>query len=265
MKSCPVFSRRTRNSGTTVVKSVVTIASEVVPPGAETVEQQAEQNPHQESRRSVSTVSVPPSVPQGTPRKPLQGLAVPQFHDFRRIGEKKMRKRRQEIRSVFPFPVCQRADTVSVGSVPRSVPLGTPRKPLQGLDVPQFHDFGRIGEKNTKNRSAHIPGKRAPHVPPHKPHVRLDRSGGPRIRSRERTRPQSPRRAPCAVGIGRSTVGNGRRGQKEEKLRFFSRIPADFRWIYFKAGISAAVTSARNSGPRRRKTASLREIEGSGK
>ena len=76
-----------------------------------------------------------------------------------------MRKRRQEIRSVFPFPVCQRADTVSVGSVPRSVPLGTPRKPLQGLDVPQFHDFRRIGEKNTEKRSTQIPGKRAPARP----------------------------------------------------------------------------------------------------
>ena len=89
-----------------VVKSVVTIWLEAVPPGAETVEQQAEQNPRRESHRSVSTSSVPQSVPQGTPRKPLQGLAVPQFHDFRRIGE-----------------------------------------------------------KNTENRSAHIPGKRAPARP----------------------------------------------------------------------------------------------------
>ena len=174
-----------------------------------------------------------------------------------------MRKRRQEIRSVFPFPVCQRADTVSVGSVPRSVPLGTPRKPLQGLDVPQFHDFRRIGEKNTEKRSAHIPEKRAHAHPPHKPRVRLDRSGGPRIRSQGRARPESPCRAPCAVGSGRRAVGNGRRGQKEEKHRFFSPIPADFRRIYFKAGISAAVTSARNSGPRGRKTASFGRFGGS--
>ena len=89
------------------------------------------------------------------------------------------------------------------------------------------------------------------------------RRGGAQTRSERRNRPESPRRAPCAVGIGRSTVGNGRRGQKEEKLRFFSRIPADFRRIYFKAGISIAVTSARNSGQRGRKTASLRGFSGS--
>ncbi len=71
-----------------------------------------------------------------------------------------MRKRRREIRSVFPFPVCQRADTVSVGSVPRSVPLGTPRKPLQGLDVPQFHDFRRIGGKNTEKTIRAHPGEK---------------------------------------------------------------------------------------------------------
>ena len=88
-----------------------------------------------------------------------------------------MRKRRQEIRSVFPFPICQRADTVSVGSVPQSVPQGTPRKPIQGLAVPQFHDFRRIGEKNTEKRSAHIPEKRAHAHSPHKPRVCLDRSG----------------------------------------------------------------------------------------
>ena len=189
-----------------VVKSVVTIGSEAVPPGAETVEQQAEQNPRRESHRSVSTSSVPQSVPLGTPRKPLQGLAVPQFHDFRRRGE-----------------------------------------------------------KNTENRSSHIPEKRAHAHSPHKPRVRLDRSGGPRIRSRGRARPESPRRTPCAVEDGRRTVGNRRRGQKEEKHRFFSPIPADFRRIHFKAGISAAVTSARNSGQRSRKTASLREFEGSDK
>ncbi len=202
MKSCLVFSQRTRNSGTMVVKSVVTIGSEVVPPGAETVEQQAEQNPRRESRRSVSTSSVPQSVPQGTPRKPLQGLAVPQFHHFRRIDEI-MRKHRREIRLVFPFPVCQRANTANVSSVPQSVPPGTPRKPIQGLAVPQFHDFRRRGEKNTENRSSHIPEKRAHAHSPHKPRVRLNRSGGPRIRSRGRARPESPRRAPCAVEDGR--------------------------------------------------------------
>ena len=132
---------------------------------------------------------------------------------------------------MFPFPICQRADTVSVGSVPRSVPLSTPRKPLQGLAVPQFHDFRRIGEKNTENRSAHIPEKRAHAHSPHKPRVRLDRSGGPRIRSQGRARPESPRRAPCAVGSGRSTVEDGGRGQKEEKHRLsprFRQISAGF-------------------------------------
>ena len=48
----------------------------------------------------------------------------------------------------------------------------------------------------------------------------------------------------------REHVGEWSEGQKEEKHRFFSPIPADFRRIYFKAGISAAVTSARNSGLR---------------
>ena len=136
---------------------------------------------------------------------------------------------------------------------------GYPRKPLQGLAVPQFHDFRRISEKNTEKRSAHIPGKRAPARPaPQAPCVPRPEWVGLRIRSRGRTCPQSPRRAPCAVGNRGSTVGNGREDQKEEKHRFFSRIPADFRRIYFKAGISLAVTSARNSGQRSRKTASLR-------
>jgi hypothetical protein len=93
-----------------VFKSVVTIGSEAVPPGAETVEQCAEQHPVCITRRTTLIASVPQSVPQGTPRKPLQGLAVPQFHDFRRIGE-----------------------------------------------------------KNTENRSAHIPGKRAPARSPTSP------------------------------------------------------------------------------------------------
>ena len=98
------------------------------------------------------------------------------------------------------------------------------------------------------------------------------RRGGAQTHSQGRNHPQSPHRAPCAVRIrrgavriGRSAVGNGRRGQKEEKLRFFSPIPADFRRIYFKAGISAAVTSARNSGQGRRKTALLRGFRGSDK
>ena len=204
MKSSLVFSRRTRNSGTQVVKSVVTIGSEVVPPGAETVEQQAEQNPRRESRRSVSTVSVPQSVPLGTPRKPLQGLAVPQFHDFRRIGE-----------------------------------------------------------KNTENRSSHIPEKRAPARSPHKPCVCLNRSGWATDPQSGKNPPQKPA-SRLVAGQGRRRFDGERRGgQKEEKQRFFSPIPAEYRRIYYQAGISAAVTSARNSGQRSRKTASFGGFGGS--
>ena len=152
---------------------------------------------------------------------------------------------------MFPFPVCQRANTVSVGSVPRSVPLGTPRKPLQGLAVPQFHDFRRIGGENTEKTIRAHPGEKDSRTfRPTSPVCASTGAEDHGIRSRGRARLESPRRASCAVEDGRSTVGNGRRGQKEEKHRFFSRIPADFRRIYFKAGISAAVTSARNSGPR---------------
>ena len=91
------------------------------------------------------------------------------------------------------------------------------------------------------------------------------RRGGAQTRSERRNRPQSPRRAPCAVGSGRRTVEDGGRGQKEEKHRFFSPIPADFRRIYIIAGISVAVTSARNSGQRSRKTALLRGFRDSDK
>ena len=196
-----------RNSGTQVVKYVVTIGLAAVPRGME----RAEQNPEQLSHRIA-----------------------------------------RHLMSDCPHRFCS---TVSS--------TGYPRKPLQGLAVPQFHDFRRIGEKNTENRSAHIPGKRAPARSPHKPCVCLDRSGRVRIRSRGRTRPESPRRAPCAVRGGGSTVGNGRRGQKEEKHRFFSPIPAEYRRIYYQAGISVAVTSARNGGQRRRKTASFGGFGGS--
>ena len=189
-----------------VVEPVVTIGSEAVPPGAETVEQCAEQNPVRIIRRTALTPSVPQSVPQGTPRKPLQGLAVPQFHDFRRIGE-----------------------------------------------------------KNTEKRSSYILWESTPAVPRDRPGFRLDSERRRQTRCQGRNRPQSPRRAPCAVEDGRSTIGNGRRGQKEEKHRFFSRIPAEYRRIYIIAGISVAVTSARNSGQRRRKTALLRGCRGSDK
>ena len=148
--------------------------------------------------------------------------------------------------------------SVSTSSVPQSVPQGTPRKPLQGLAVPQFHDFRRIGEKIQKKRSAHIPWESTPAVPRDRPGFRLGSERRSTARSERRNRPQRPCRAPCAVESGGSTVGEWSEGQKEEKHRFFSPIPADFRRIYCKAGISLAVTSARNSGQRGRKTASLR-------
>ena len=154
---------------------------------------------------------------------------------------------------------------VGVDPVPQSVPRGTPRKPLQGLDVPQFHDFRRMGEKNTEKRSAHIPGKRAPARPaPQAPCAPRPerRTTDPQTREKSPTTPVS---RPVCGRERQSADGERRNDQKEEKHRFFSPILADFRRIYFKAGISVAVTSARNSGQRRRKTASLREFEGSDK
>ena len=66
--------------------------------------------------------------------------------------------------------------------------------------------------------------KGLPHVRPTSPVCALTGAGGLRIRSRGRTRPESPRRAPCAVGSGRSTVEDGGRGQKEEKHRLSPRL-----------------------------------------
>ena len=136
-----------------------------------------------------------------------------------------MRNERNKTRNSFCCASHSRSSVtacqiVAVGTVPQSVPLGTPRKPLQGLAVPQFHDFRRIGEKNTEKRSAHIPEKRAHAHSPHKPRVRLDRSGGPRIRSRGRARPESPRRAPCAVrSSGGSTENDGHGIENEGTVR----------------------------------------------
>ena len=84
----------------------------------------------------------------------------------------------------------------------------------------------------------------------------------PQTREKSPTMPVS---RPVCGQERREHVGEWSEGQKEEKHRFFSPIPADFRRIYFKAGISAAVTSARNSGPRGRKTASFGGFGGSGK
>ena len=133
-----------------------------------------------------------------------------------------MRKRRQEIRSVFPFPVCQRADTVSVGSVPRSVPLGTPRKPLQGLDVPQFHDFRRIGEKNTEKRSTQIPGKRAPA----RPAPQAPCAPRPERRTTDPQSGESPPGKPVSrpvCGRGRKEDGRERQGDREMDERTVRR------------------------------------------
>ena len=77
--------------------------------------------------------------------------------------------------------------------------------------------------------------------------------------------PQKPA-SRLVAGQGRRRFDGERRGgQKVEKQRFFSPIPAGFRRIYFEAGISVAVTSARNGGQRRRKAASFRGFDGSSK
>ena len=85
---------------------------------------------------------------------PLPRLVRRQFHPVRKRWNKTRNSFCCASHSRSSVTACQ---IVAVGTVPQSVPLGTPRKPLQGLAVPQFHDFRRIGEKNTENRSAHIP------------------------------------------------------------------------------------------------------------
>ena len=68
------------------------------------------------------------------------------------------------------------------------------------------------------------------------------------------------------AGQGRRRFDGERRGgQKEEKQRFFSGFRVISARIYFEAGISVAVTSARNGGQRRRKAALLRGFGGSSK
>ena len=60
--------------------------------------------------------------------------------------------------------------------------------------------------------------------------------------------PHNPASRPVC-GQDRKEGGQEReKGSAGGKLRFFSPIPSDFRRIYFQAGISVAVTSARNSG-----------------
>ena len=119
--------------------------------------------------------------------------------------------------------------------------------------------------KIQKKRSAYILWESTPAVPRDSPGFRL----GSERRTTDPQSGENPPRKPASRPVcGRerqNADGERRNDQKEEKHRFFSPIPAEYRRIYCKAGISAAVTSARNSGPRSRKTASLREIEGSDK
>ena len=92
MKSRPFFFHAERNGGTDAVKTVVTIGSEAVPQRAKRAEQNPERLSLRSSRQIVRQGSVPRSVPRGTPRKPLRGLAVPQFRDSRRISVKETEK-----------------------------------------------------------------------------------------------------------------------------------------------------------------------------
>ena len=197
MKSCLVFSFRERNSGTKIVKTVVTIGQEAVPIGDETVEQCTEQRPVCIACGFVGTASVPQSVPQGIPFKPLQGLAVPLFRHFRRMGGK----------------IC----------------------------------------KNRK--SAEYSKKELPRVPPHEPVSASMISVGLVTRRRREIRPQSPRRAPCAIRWGKGQSGIGCRESVRSIGGKHERFLSDLRGEVRKAGIRtvvgfapAPVTSSRNGG-----------------
>lgn len=207
MKPRPFFFHAERNGGTDAVKTVVTIGSEAVPRGAERVEQNPERLSLRSSRQIVRSGSVPRSVPRGTPRKPLRGLAVPQFRDSRRINvketEKPIRYRTGQTRRTEPVtsrPTARRA----------------PRSAVRGNDP-------RTGEK-----------------PPKTPASRL-------VAGQERRRFRGERKRQSDGG----------------KTAVFLRISGEFHRIYFQAGISAAVTSARNGGLRSPKRASLRGFGGS--
>ena len=132
-------------------------------------------------------------------------------------------------------------------SVPYSCPELRSRKALSLLDVPQSQALcGYTGFLWD------LPPCRATG-----PVCAPEYLGGGWTRSLRRNRPQSPCRAPCAEGSRRSEIGDGRRseggrkgGQKEEKLRFFSRFTGDlFASGNKRAGLRAS-TSARNGGPR---------------
>ena len=135
---------------------------------------------------------------------------------------------------MFPFPVCQRADTVSVGSVPRSVPLGTPRKPLQGLDVPQFHDFRRIGGKNTEKTIRAHPGEKGPRTfaPQARCAPRVERVGYGSAVGGEPAR--KARVAPRVRSGAEGARWGMERGSEGGKTSVFLRIPGDFRADLFR-------------------------------
>ena len=104
---------------------------------------------------------------------------------------------------------------VAVGTVPQSVSQGTPRKPLQGLAVPQFHDFRRIGEKIQKKRSAHIPWESTPAVPRDRPGFRL---GSERRSTDPQSGQESPTKPASRPVCGRDRKG-GRSGTAERGRR----------------------------------------------
>ncbi len=111
----------------------------------------------------------------------------------------------------------------------------------------------RIDSVSVRAREMPLPGPRAT--------APVSGENGSRGATDPRTGEESPTTpaSRLVAGQGRRRFDGERRGgQMEEKQRFFSPIPAEFRRIYFEAGISVAVTSARNSGPRSRKAASLR-------
>ena len=160
----------------------------------------------------VAVGTVPQSVPLGTPRKPLQGLAVPQFHDFRRIGEKRLKKHRGEnLRGIFrPRPVS--------GPIPSvSVPFHSPFHwvhPANPYRDWMFHSSMISGgwvRKNRKTILAHPVGKGLPHVRPTSPVCASTRAGG-------LTDPQSgenpPRKPASRLVCGRERRERGRERER---------------------------------------------------
>ena len=119
--------------------------------------------------------------------------------------------------------------------------------------------------KIQKKRSVHIPEKRTPaRFAPQAPCAPR-----PERRTTDPQTGESPPGEPASRPVcGQDRKEHGREremGQKEEKHRFFSGFRGISARIYFEAGISVAVTSARNGGQRRRKTASLCGFDGMNK